>query len=410
MKKHYLIPRLLVLTILFPFVTSYAQNAKEILEQSYATCRKIQNGHYTMTRHIKFITGNDTVTNSFNCYFRKLEKDSLYPKAFHNIRYYNGKQLGGEYLFTGQEFVSANPGDSTATIASGGKYLSEEVQGYVKQGSFYEPFLTNNIYPFIDDSGHFEKGFMINIPGEEKISTVSCYYIIVDKNNETPEKQEGFMPSNSEYYYWIDKNTMIPIAYADHFVWEMNNTTMDQYEKNTLDKYEINCQLNDSIFALSSIPSFYKLKTFTPSQSAPLLPKDSVAPQWSLRSLKGETINLSDFKGKIVLVDFFYEGCAPCMLALPKIISLYEKYKSKGLVVIGIDPVDKKEDDLKSFLAKKGVTYDVLLGGKDIARDYHLSGYPTVYILDKNGKILFDLAGYGAGVENIFEEIILKAL
>jgi peroxiredoxin len=338
-----------------------------------------------------------------------MENDSLYPKAFHNNRLLNGKCLG-ENLFTGQEFVAANPGDSTAIIASRGNFLSEAVQNYDHQGFFYEPFIKKTIYPFIDDSGHFEKGYTFNILAEEQISTVSCYYIKVNTNTELPEVQEGIKPLKHEYYYWIDKNTMIPIAYAYYFVLEMNNTTMDQYEKYTLDKYEINSPLDDSIFTLRSIPSFYKLKTFTPYQPTPLLPKDSVAPQWSLRSLKGETINLADLKGKIVLIDFFYESCYPCMLALPKLMSLYEKYKSKGLVVIGIDPYDKKEDELKSFLANRGVTYDVLLGGKDIARDYHLSGYPTVYILDKNGKILFDFSGFGAGLENIFEDIIVKTL
>jgi thiol-disulfide isomerase/thioredoxin len=405
--QHFIIG--VIFSSLFLNLTSLGQNPKEILEKSYATCRNIQNGHYTMTRHWKPVTGNDTLILSYTCYFMKLEDDSVYPKVFHNIRFLNGK-CAEERLFTGQEFVSANPGDSTAIIASRGNYLSEEVQSYVKQGSFYEPFIKKTIYPFFDDSGHFEKGYTFTLLSEEQVSTISCYYIKVNKNTEIPEGQEGFRPSKNEYYYWIDTNTMIPIAYADHFVWEKNKPSMDQYVKSTLDKYEINSSVNDSIFTLNSIPSFYKVKTFTPYQPTPLLPKDSVAPQWSLHSLKGETINLSDLKGKVVLVDFFYEGCAPCMLALPKITSLYEKYKSKGLVVIGIDPVDKKEDDLKSFLAKRGVTYDVLLGGKDVERDYHLSGYPTVYIIDKNGKILFDLSGYGAGVENVFEDIILKAL
>jgi thiol-disulfide isomerase/thioredoxin len=355
------------------------------------------------------MTGNDTLILSYTSYFRKLEKDSIYPKAFHNKRFLNGKCFE-ENLFTGQEFVSANPGDSTAIIASRGNFVSEEVQQYDHGGYFYEPFIKKTVYPFIDDSGHFEKGYTFTLLGEKQISSDSCYYIRVNTNNEIPEVMGGFKTLKIEYYYWIDKNTMIPIAYADYTVSEINNTTMDQYQKYTLDKYEINSPINDSIFTLNSIPSFYKLKTYTPSEPIPLLPKDSIAPQWSLHSLKGETINLSDFKGKVVLIDFFYEGCAPCMLALPKIMALYEKYKSKGLVVIGIDPFDKKEDELKSFLAKRGVTYDVLLGGKDLERDYHLSGYPTIYILDKNGKILFDLSGYGTGVESVYENIILKAL
>jgi thiol-disulfide isomerase/thioredoxin len=409
MKKHYLISGFLLVTIISPFVTSSAQNAKEILEKSYATCRKIQNGHYTMTRHWKSVMGNDTLILSYTCYFRKLENDSVYPKAFHDIRFLNGQCLG-EKLFTGQEIVSANPGDSTAEIASKGNFLSEEVQNYDHEGTFYEPLIKKTVYPFMDDSGHFEKGYTFTLLSEEQVSTISCYCIKVNKNTEIPEGQEGFRPSKKEYYYWIDTNTMIPIAYAEHFVWEKNKPPMDQYQKYTLDKYEINSSIDDSIFTLKSIPPFYKLKTFTPDPPTPLLPKDSVAPQWSLHSLKGEIINLSDYKGKVVLVDFFYESCAPCMLALPKLMSLYEKYKSKGLAVIGIDPVDKKENDLKSFLAKRGVTYDVLLGGKDIERDYHLSGYPAVYILDKNGKILFDLSGYGAGVEYFYEDIIVKAL
>jgi thioredoxin-related protein len=98
------------------------------------------------------------------------------------------------------------------------------------------------------------------------------------------------------------------------------------------------------------------------------------------------------------------------MLELSKLVSLYEKYKNKGLVIIGIDPIDKQEDDLKSFLAKRSVLYDVLLGGKELAKEYHISGYPAVYILDKNGKILFALSGYSGGMENILEDVILKAL
>jgi peroxiredoxin len=161
---------------------------------------------------------------------------------------------------------------------------------------------------------------------------------------------------------------------------------------------------------LQSIASFYKIKTYSPQQTVPLLPLNSVPPQWSLRSLKGEIINLSDLKGKVVLVDFFYKSCYPCMLELSKLVSLYEKYKNKGLVIIGIDPIDKQEDDLKSFLAKRSVLYDVLLGGKELAKEYHISGYPAVYILDKNGKILFALSGYSGGMENILEDVILKAL
>ena len=74
------------------------------------------------------------------------------------------------------------------------------------------------------------------------------------------------------------------------------------------------------------------------------------------------------------------------MLALPALQNLHEKYNDKGLKLIGIDPYDTKEkDDIDNFLAKRGVTYTVLFGGKDIAKEYHVSSYPTIYLIDKKG-------------------------
>src|SRR5262249_43663488 len=82
--------------------------------------------------------------------------------------------------------------------------------------------------------------------------------------------------------------------------------------------------------------------------------------------------------------------------ALPALQSLHEKYKDKGLVVIGIDPYDDvKEDDMKNFLAKRGITYLTLFGAKEIAKEYRVSGYPTLYIIGRDGRIVKTEVGYG---------------
>jgi thiol-disulfide isomerase/thioredoxin len=77
------------------------------------------------------------------------------------------------------------------------------------------------------------------------------------------------------------------------------------------------------------------------------------------------------------------------MKAIPILQSLHEKYHAKGLQVVGINPYDTKEDDLPTFLGKRGVTYPVLLGGKEVAANYHVSGYPTLYLIDQEGQIIF---------------------
>jgi len=104
MKKHYLISGCLLIATIFTFITTYAQNATEILMESYAKCRNIQNGHYLMTKHTKFMDKKDTMIESFNCYFRKLGNDSLYPNAFHDMRILNGK-LVREELFSFQQVM-----------------------------------------------------------------------------------------------------------------------------------------------------------------------------------------------------------------------------------------------------------------------------------------------------------------
>lgn len=90
--------------------------------------------------------------------------------------------------------------------------------------------------------------------------------------------------------------------------------------------------------------------------------------------------------------------------------SLYEKYKDEGLVIIGIDPVDKKKDELRAFLAKKGLAYKILLSDETIPKAYHVSGYPMIYLLDTRGKIVFSQTGFGQGMEDYLDMMIKKAL
>jgi peroxiredoxin len=158
---------------------------------------------------------------------------------------------------------------------------------------------------------------------------------------------------------------------------------------------------------MTSIPDFIVLKDYVPYKSPEPLPVDTIAPEWKLISLTDDSISLSSLKGSVVVVDFFYKSCYPCMQALPALQNLHERYADQGLKMIGIDPYDTKEDDkIDEFLAKRGVTYTVLLGGKDVAKAYRVSGYPTMYVIGKDGKIVFNQIGYGEGTEAELEEVI----
>jgi thiol-disulfide isomerase/thioredoxin len=404
MKRNLIITGLLLFTF-----TSLAQDAKEILQKSYAKCQAIQNGYYEMTKYMKYMTKKDTVATSFNCYFKKLKDDSLFSSAFHYKGFYKNEWIS-EVLFTGEDLVSISLKDSSGFIMPKSKW-ADKIKSYSHNYTFYQPLTDKKSYPFIRDSGNFDKQYAFKLIGEEAINNVSCYHVQVSiLSPESVSKQEGIRLLRGEYHYWIGKDDLIPIQYSTISDIFINNDTMEQVEKYVLKKVEINNLKNDSILTLQSLPLFYKLKTYEPHTSPNLLPNDTIAPDWNLLSLKDERIGLKDLKGKLVLIDFFYMSCYPCMLALPKLETLYEKYKEKGVVIIGIDPYDKKEDGVGDFLSKRGVNYTVLLKGKDVAKDYHVSAYPTIYLIDKNGKILFRMAGYGSGLEDMLEGIIKKKL
>jgi len=396
-------PRLFFALLILINITSdlKAQNAKEILQKTYNKCQSIDNGYYEMTRYCKFMDSKDTSESNSTCYFKKLKNDDLDLSAF---RY----DFGDISFYNGNELVNIQSFDSTAIIFSK-ELWAKKIERESRRFSFFTPF-TNGKYPTIQhDSDFNNKRFFFKLIGEEYLKNDTCYHVqvntfydeVISSNMRTIE---------IDYNYWIKKSDLIPIQYSIVYTNVLQNDTTYQFEKNVLTKYEINNLKNENLFALNSIPDFYKLKDYTPTNAPALLPKDTVAPDWELLSLKDEKINLLDLKGKLVLVDFFAKSCYPCMLALPGLQALHEKYKRKGLRVIGINIYDKKEDGIIGFISKHGITYPVLLGGKDVGVNYNVSSIPTVYLIDKNGKILFSFDGYEKKQEQILEDIIKQNL
>lgn len=388
---------------------SFGQDAKEILKKSYEKCQSIQNGQYKMTNYKKYISNKDTIMSSYNFVFKKLKNDSLCSSAFHYKSFLNDS-TSIEAMYTGNDFVTGTSKDSAAIIMTKSLW-AKEIKSSAENYLSDSPLSSKKSYPLQHDSDFINNKHVFKFIGEENLKGTLCYHIQVNKIHENNNAME-MKTLREEYHYWINKEDMIPIQHSIAFDLNMANDTMYQYEKNVLNKYEINNLIDENILTLKSIPSFYNLKDYIPVKTPDLLllPKDTIAPNWELLSLTDKKINLGSLKGQLVLIDFFFKACYPCMLSLPALQALSEKYKSKGLRVIGIDPIDKNKDEIEKFLYKRGITYTVLLSGEDVAKDYHVSFYPTMYIIDKEGKIIFTQGGYEKGVEDTLDEIIKKNL
>ncbi len=112
------------------------------------------------------------------------------------------------------------------------------------------------------------------------------------------------------------------------------------------------------------------------------------APEFALKDADGKTVHLSDYKGKVVLLDFFATWCGPCKVEIPWFIEMERKHKDRGLAVLGVSMDDEGWDVVKPFLSTLGVNYRVLIGNDSTAQMYGgVDALPTTFLIDRNGKI-----------------------
>ena len=113
-----------------------------------------------------------------------------------------------------------------------------------------------------------------------------------------------------------------------------------------------------------------------------------MAPNFVLTSTTGKNIKLSDYRGKVVIVDFWATWCPPCRKGIPDLIELQKQFKN-NLVVIGISLDQNTKADVIPFMKKIGINYPVVYGDNQVVMDYgSINAIPTSFVIDQNGKIV----------------------
>jgi cytochrome c biogenesis protein CcmG/thiol:disulfide interchange protein DsbE len=116
---------------------------------------------------------------------------------------------------------------------------------------------------------------------------------------------------------------------------------------------------------------------------------------FSLKDINGKDVTLTAYKDKVILLDFWATWCAPCKIEIPGFIELYNKYKSRGLVVLGVS-MDDSIPDVKPFAQKLKMNYPIFIGkGRDdMEQTFGLTGLPTSFIISRDGKICGQHTGF----------------
>jgi peroxiredoxin len=112
------------------------------------------------------------------------------------------------------------------------------------------------------------------------------------------------------------------------------------------------------------------------------------APEFTLKDADGKTVRLSDYRGKVLLVNFWATWCAPCRIEIPWFIEFEKKYKDQGFAVLGVSMDEDGWDAVKPYLARAQINYRVLLGDDITAQSYGgVESMPTSFVVDKEGKV-----------------------
>lgn len=121
-----------------------------------------------------------------------------------------------------------------------------------------------------------------------------------------------------------------------------------------------------------------------------------MAPDFELVTLNGETVKLSDYRGKKVILNFWATWCPPCKAEMPHMQNFYEQNKDNGIEIVAVNltKMDKGRMEIDKFVKEYGLTFDIPLDEEgDIGMQYQAFTIPTSYIIDTNGKIASKVIG-----------------
>ncbi|TVQ76724.1 MAG: TlpA family protein disulfide reductase [Flavobacteriales bacterium] len=402
---------LLVLSFCLSLDPSLAQSQGwTLLEGAHHQMESVSAGEYSFEYRFKSLTNNDTSTSHSLVYFEKNTEDSIYGMNFSRVVLDNGIKKYGA-INNSEAYIRVNYNDSTATLMSKIRW-SETIEGLKHNDDLYPLLRPSNILKKILRDDFLADGvYDVELLNNQYIDGRNCrpVRIVYDKVISDEQAKESFQLLGVTWVFWICETSGLVIQFTENLKARLNGAEMFQYSAYRLTSFDFDSALNANVFLGESLPDFFAFKEYQPPSVPELLRVGDKAPDFRLPTFSGDSVSLSANSGRVVLLDFFYKSCFPCISAIPGLVELRNTFSPDDFLLLGLNPFDKKKA-LGQFIESQGINYTVCLDAKKVAEAYRVQGYPTVYLIDQRGYIAFVGVGYSSEAELELHEAVKKLL
>lgn len=385
--------KILILIISTVFLVSC--NSKDANELINSTINKVEQCK-TISHFSDQKWGNIGDVNDFNplkgyCKFKLVTSDTAIG-AYYSLRAENG--ITDNY--NGSALSRINYNDSTFTITDLLKYSNEKK--YIDSKMLYN-FSVVDIYNILKekvDTFSFKKVLQDTIIQGQK-----CHRILLSPGN--PEKDEYFM----KYVIAINEKTHLPVYYLS----VAKTPFGTQIHQNTLSDYKLNdLSMKDDLISDYGVPENFKTIQYTPTKHVkkePTLRVGMQAPEWSAPTLDNNLMSSSNLKGRVNLLVFSGVHCGFCLVAVPKLIDIKNRFDGEKFQLYSFYS-DSEVEKLKRYKEKYSINYTLLHDEtlKEIRKNYGVSGIPHFFLINESGEITNIWNGYQLDIE----ELIIKAI
>lgn len=132
------------------------------------------------------------------------------------------------------------------------------------------------------------------------------------------------------------------------------------------------------------------------------------APNFTLKSLGGKNLKLSEMTGNVVLINFWASWCGPCRQEMPLLNALHNKYEALGFTVLGVN-VEEDANNARGFLKNFPVDFPVLMDSNNqVSKQYKVIAMPTTVVVDRDGNMRYLHEGYKPGDEDKYRKMVKK--